>query len=437
VIKIVIPETIASTNKGEAAILEGIRESLASLGEIHLVVFSPQSQLVDDRRNYSGRYEVLTGCCLDDLDKARYSGLAAWSWYHKSVMKLVLFSLIARISQRMARFLCSDELLNAMASADVIMAAHDGRMGPGQAFVVLASRIMGKPIALFGGGKGSTATNTWRTRRLLQFAVRHSILCTVRDRGTRKFLVAQGVPEEQVHLFPDPAVLLRPSSENRVREIMRKEHIPDPNRTPLLGLVPVIGGVVARRCFSEATDKTTRRLMRVELWVEIVMHLLQYTEAHLVLLPHTVGPGPENDDRVMCREIFGHLKDTQGRVTLVDNEYSPAELKRIMKCCQFVLSERAHALIGALTAGTPGMALTVQEDARMHDIVEGMFNMKAFDLNTPDITEMKNVLSSEWDNRQVTATRMTSSITKIHREATTAAQLLVERIRAALGGKAK
>lgn len=430
-LNVLIPEPVPSLNKGELAILEGIRESLRVYGNVDLTVYSPPLFFRDDKRNASKQYSVVTGVDLYDLannfldhpvPRSRLHFFETWG-------RLYLFSFVNRISTKMAAVLFKDDFLKAIAGADLILAGHDGMMGAGQFHLVLAGRIMKKPVALFGGSNDNKGRGNIKTRKYLQYAINKSILCTVRDPGFREFLVVNGVSSEKVHLFPDPAVMLKPSDDDRVNGIFEIEGIPKHCEKPLYGLIPVRGGIVFDKAFSFEQDLVKKYRLRVELWVEILKHLLDITDAHFIFLPHCIGPVALNDDRMMSKEIYNNIPYAQDRMTFIKNEYSAAVLKGIIRSCEYVLGERAHGLIGSVSSATPCLALTVKEDLRMHWLMENMFGRKTFNLNDPDIHQLKELLTHEWDTRLSTASQMKAKSNEIHKEAIKAAELLAQKIR--------
>ena len=429
-LKVAIHEPIPSLNKGEAAILGGILEALTLCGEVDLTVYSPPRWLADDARNYLGACRVATGADLCDfgnafsdspVERGRFYLIRLWA-------KLVAVAFVSRFSKRLANRLAGDDgFFKAFIDADVILASHDGMLGYGCFFPAMAAAAMGKPHVLFGGGHDGGHREGFKARLMLQYAVNRAALCTVRDEGTQNYLVANGVSVERAKLFPDPAVLLRPCSPERARQILVAEGVPEPAVGSVFALIPVEGGIVARQSFSDAKSSSDRRARRVELWTSLVDYLIEATDAHFVFLPHCTGPIVGNDDRRMNRAIYEALRpQRQRRVTLIDNEYSASDLKGVMGLSQFVLGERTHALIGALSAGTPAMALTVIKDRRMHDIVHGMFGRVAFDLDNPDPSQLREIVLREWGGRLVAGPEVKAKAQQVREEGWKAAALLRE-----------
>jgi polysaccharide pyruvyl transferase WcaK-like protein len=432
-IKVVIPEPIPSLNKGEIAILEGIREAHKIVGDVSLSVYSPKPWLKDDKRNYEDRYKIVTGVDLFDLankflespePRGRMHFLNTWG-------KLLAFSLSCRILGKKALNLFNDDLFSEMYNSDIIQAGHDGMLGYDHFFLALAACIMKKPLAFYGGGNDGMGRKSLKTRLFFRFMANYAITFFVRDENTEKYFVDNDADPNKVKLFPDPAVLVKPAPEQRIKEILKAESIPDDN-TPLYGLIPVTGGIVFDESFSHEPDLKKKHKLRVDFWVEIMKRLLEKTNAHFIFLPHCIGPVAKNDDRIMSRDIYNAMTFGKERMSLLEKEYSIHDLKGLQKRFDFVLGERTHGLIGAFSVATPLFALAVEEDIRMHYIINRMFKQGVYNLNNPDIEELSKILINEWDNRKATKEKLLKLSQEIHAEAYRAAGLLKEAVHKAL-----
>jgi polysaccharide pyruvyl transferase WcaK-like protein len=127
-------------------------------------------------------------------------------------------------------------------------------------------------------------------------------------------------------------------------------------------------------------------------------------------------------------DIYQALPRGKERISTIQNEHTAAELKALINTFTFVLGERTHALIGAVTTATPCVAFTVKEDRRMHYIMENMFHRKTYNLNIPDMKEIKTLINEEWHNRAKTSVEMISLASNIYNEAVRAAHLLKESV---------
>jgi polysaccharide pyruvyl transferase WcaK-like protein len=438
-LKVVIPEGIPSLNKGEAAILEGLHEMLSQCGPHEITLYSPNSWRQDDARNYRSLARVVGGLNLHGQGDQAATKSAVRSRLRPNVTwwRLLGFAVLARGLGGWARHLCRDELLTSLAEADVILAAHDGMMGPIQSHIVRAGHILNKPVVLLGSGCGSSAYDNLSTasRRRLRYAARNATCCVVRDQRTYELLTACGVEERHLHLAPDPAVLLPPCATARVTEILDLQGIPQSARDHLCAIVPVEGGIVARESFAKESKPERKRERRVALWKELLQHLLSTTNAYVILLPHSLGPSSKNDDRHIAREIHSALAGMQERIQYLEDEYSPGELKGLMKRCRLVLSERAHAAIGSFSAGTPCVGFSVKRDIRMHSILHEMFGRPVCDLDEPDVPQLKSLITDEWNNASQTSAAMAARVENILAQARAAAEWVHARLKERLDGQ--
>ena len=427
-VNVVIPESIPSLNKGEMAIFEGIREALSVFPDKKITLYAAWYDI--DRARVDKEINVVKGIDFYNMrglfGEKSAAGLNKIK-YLKKWGTLVFFALLARISKKLAYAYKKDDLLLSIANADLLIVGHDGCLNPELFWFVLAANIIGKSVAIYGVGVENNPgfIKSGLMRKFLQYAFAHTIFNAVRDSGSKKYLLANNIPESSFFVFPDPAILMKPSSDERIREILFTEKIT--SGSPLFGLIPVRGGVVYERSFTEETDIKKKHERRVQLWVKLVLHLIHNTNAHFVFIPHCIGPTPKNDDRIIAGEITQKLIGQSDRFTCITNEYSAKECKGLMKNCDFVLGERTHGLLGAISTATPCMALTVQEDQRMHNIVNIMFKRKTYDLNNPDIIELQKCVLDEWNNRATIKREMEEIAQAAIKEAQKAASMLKER----------
>jgi len=398
-VHIVIPESIPSLNKGEMAIFEGIREALSVFPDKKITLYAAWYDI--DRQRFDKEINIVNGIDLYNMAGSFSENPTEFGRidYFKNWGKLVLFAMIARFSKKLAYFCMRDDLLLSFVNADLILVGHDGCLNPELFWFVFAANIIGTPAAIYGAGEEGRPLfiKSVMYRKFLQYAFKHTIFNAVRDYGSKEYLLVNNIPESSFFVFPDPAILMKPCSRERVMEILNDEKIP--LQAPLFGLIPVRGGVVYEKSFTDEKDVGKKHENRVRLWADLLRYLMSNTTAHFVFIPHCIGPSPRNDDRIISQEIAQALSGLSHRFTFITHEYSANELKGLMKYCEFVLGERTHGLLGAISSSTPCMALTVQEDQRMCNIVNKMFKRKTYNLNNPDIIDLQQCVLAEWNNR--------------------------------------
>ena len=105
-------------------------------------MYSRPSEIDDDTRRSGGNYHLVGG--IDLFGRANVtSDHSRWRTRMHSFRTwgtLLLFSLLHRLSSRLAMRWCKDPLLDAIAHADLILAGHDGMLSPDHFYLALAAR---------------------------------------------------------------------------------------------------------------------------------------------------------------------------------------------------------------------------------------------------------------------------------------------------------
>ncbi len=428
--KICIPESIPSLNKGEMAIFEGIKEALTNFHNPEISLYCAWPEI--DSARFGADIKTVGG--VDLYQMADYYNenpptSFRWSVYIKRWGKLVIYTLLSRLSKRLAAFLIKDELLATYVNADLLMVGHDGCLNVELFWFVITANILKIPIAIYGVGTEGKPVRIKRFyyRFMLRYAFLHTIFNSVRESGSVEYLLANNIPRDRFFLFPDPAILMKPSPEKEITALLAREKIPDEKDQPLFGLITVRGGVIAERSFTAEKDPLKKHELRVSFWKNLVEFLILNTNAHFLFIPHCIGPSLRNDDRVTAGEITERLSNLKNRFTFITNEYSAPVLKGLMGRCDFIVGERTHGLLGALSFPTPCIALTVKEDRRMHNVVNEMFGRTTLNLNEPDINDIQTRIVSEWNNRASIREEMLIKKQEAVSQAQSAARILRER----------
>lgn len=106
-------------------------------------------------------------------------------------------------------------------------------------------------------------------------------------------------------------------------------------------------------------SKDKSRHACLDFYKKVCEYLLsEYTDKELVLMAHVLKP-EASDDRVMARDIYNTLEDgCKERVSLIDSEMYPYEVRKYIKGSNFIVSARMHPIISALECGTPWICLS-------------------------------------------------------------------------------
>jgi polysaccharide pyruvyl transferase WcaK-like protein len=92
---------------------------------------------------------------------------------------------------------------------------------------------------------------------------------------------------------------------------------------------------------------------------QLLLQLLEKTEAHILVIPHTFGPaGNVNSDPDASRDALSTIPEAgKNRVHLLVQQHNQSSMKGIISLCDFFIGSRMHACIAALSQGIPTIGI--------------------------------------------------------------------------------
>ena len=85
--------------------------------------------------------------------------------------------------------------------------------------------------------------------------------------------------------------------------------------------------------------------------------MVEETDGHILLVPHTFGSIAENDQDA-CRKVWQSTsRQYEGRVHMLLREYDQNEIKAVIGRCDFFIGSRMHSCIAALSQAIPTIGL--------------------------------------------------------------------------------
>lgn len=183
-------------------------------------------------------------------------------------------------------------------------------------------------------------------RRNLWLSVgRYASLITVRERVTYQYLTQElGLPIDKVQLTADPAFLLPSRGEVGLR--LRTAYAP-PGDGPLLA-VSVSQGIAKYAALNIDGHS--------QAWLIVLRALRQRFNAKIILIPHVQELRYDNDDRIMCTQLWRDLGYPEW-LRVAGGAHTASEYKSLLSECDAVLAERMHAAIGALSSCVPTLVV--------------------------------------------------------------------------------
>lgn len=98
----------------------------------------------------------------------------------------------------------------------------------------------------------------------------------------------------------------------------------------------------------------------------LVARLLDTTNAHILLVPHTFAPdGHVESDNAASAEVLNAFSDrSNDRLHLVEGQYDQFRIKGVIGLCDFLIGSRMHACIAALSQGIPTVGVAYSRKFR-------------------------------------------------------------------------
>jgi polysaccharide pyruvyl transferase WcaK-like protein len=394
--KILIAEGLPLANKGEEAILRGIQDMLYPDEDVQIGILDYVSEPVTRGWITIFPYEWLYPYARPL--RSRPLNMPPLSFKQK------LFKLCSILLMPAGYLGASAMLLrnysgpmNALAdfanAADLILVGHDGAFGLESCPVLLAAKKNGKRTGILGSGT-SIPRGYWSApiaRWMYAKAIKASDFAFFRECTTYKFMLELSGGSSKVKIAPDPAFAMRPAPMNDVVDCLQREDwyrkAKSQNRYLVLATV-CENSVVFMKSFPDVKDDATKRSLHA-LRLARIMDRLVKEGATVVFLPHSTDKGRGNDmavaaDVIACANEKDHL-------VLWESALDARMLKGVIAAADFIVGERTHSLIGAVSVSTPFAALTNRHDQRTHDIIGTMCECPDLVLNIDSINEAELV----------------------------------------------
>ncbi|GAB6163787.1 hypothetical protein JCM12298_29470 [Desulfothermus naphthae] len=395
-IKIYIPESIPSENKGEEAILLGLITGIKAINlDPKIYLFSNNKEV--DSKNYGNDVKVVSGISF------RPSGAKGKSVFQRIVnainiwFKHIFFAIMYKTLKEKAFYFFKSENWKAYSEADIILTGHDGCISDLNIFFAMFCKAIEKKILIFGGGFKKFRFSI--TEKLARFVIPKIDLIVVRQKHSYEYLKFL-INAPNIYWYPDPAFLMEPYNKSDLEELFQKENLVGAKK-PLIGMIAV-RGTSYYPYFYGIKDEELRYQTHISFFARMIEYIIKITNGTVIFIPHCIRSALKNDDREVARDIKSKLTCYQDRVILVEKEYDARTLKSFIGELDFLISQRLHAVIGAATVGTPFIQLTVKQDFRSHDIIEETIGRKdlVYDLDNNDIEAFINVFEDKWNTKE-------------------------------------
>jgi colanic acid/amylovoran biosynthesis protein len=224
---------------------------------------------------------------------------------------------------------------------------------------------------------------------------------TVRESISVTYLTETlGLDADQVTMTADPAFLLAVPEETRAD--MMKSY----------GLTP--GTYVAAACSRSISGFTgITHEGHVAAWVAAARQLMDLGEI-LVLVPHVQMPEAHQDDLALAHEIAAALGNDQRCIVLDKCLHSSVEFKAVLKGAQFVVAERTHGAIGAMSSGVPALSVgySIKAEGVLRQLVKEEDLITRSLIGAPAFTAeaAPGLIRDAWDVREAVTAELAANL---------------------------
>ncbi|BBO85871.1 hypothetical protein DSCO28_64370 [Desulfosarcina ovata subsp. sediminis] len=380
-INVFIAEEIPCYNKGEAALMHGIMETIRIhvKDEVNFCLCSRDRER--DQNEYGQDVKVIQsdGMIARYLPKGTKQIKFAWN-----LLIHFLFLISYRLFGKAALQVFRGELWNAYANSDIIVLGHDNAFTKYHFPLIVFSKWLGKKVCVYGSTIMPAVFGDSFSKQFGIWAMKRADLITTREERTFKMLKDFNLNGVPIFCTADKAFILNPVS-SLDTDVLRKQLGIHGIKKPEIGVMVTKMSTVYRAAFKghalSEEEKYEKHSKEIAKALDLV---LETTKGSIVFLGHCTGPDWDRDDRIVARSVLEKMAH-KDRVCFVDRDLRAPELKGLMGSFDFVVSERTHGGIGAASMTTPTLWITHPGDHRTHGIVGNTLGLSQCLYNTEDL----------------------------------------------------
>jgi polysaccharide pyruvyl transferase CsaB len=204
------------------------------------------------------------------------------------------------------------------------------------------ARFLGKPTMFYAQGFGPVKSSMGQ--RLCRLMSKSLSLITLRDDESWKDMSALGFGSQKAYITADPALLLEPPPVSEFRQLLEKHGLSQ----ELSRLEGPMGRFQGSGPLVAVTVRPWPGLPEDQLFAALKRFQDEQKARYLILPFH-----PHQDLAISQR-----LKDCLGGPgQIVGEDWSPAQITGLLRCCDMVVGMRLHSLILAAGAYVPSIGL--------------------------------------------------------------------------------
>jgi len=393
---ILVADYVPVANKGEEAIVRGIEDMLSEGRPVRLGLFDNVPE-VTHREN-------ITVFPRDWI--FRFEGNSALSGRGRVLMqawiaaqlRAGLYGPLKNLTP--AGAVKCRPLQEFFERARYVLVGHDGVFCVESCGIIQLAKKHGKRTGILGASTGIGGGRFYKAG-LYRRAMETSDFCVFREEHSCESMKQVCRDPAKLRVAPDPAFAMRPESPEAAREILERDERYRQARQagrPVIAVTALEKGRVYAG-FRPDLQGQAKQQAHAAYLAAILDALVANYGAVALFLPHSVEE--TGSDIVAARHVVGQMKAAPSDHMILERDCGARLLKSIVRECDFLVGERTHSLIGAVSVGTPFAAMTNRRDTRTHGIIGRMCRCEPqiIDMDAISQTEASESVSGLFERR--------------------------------------
>jgi polysaccharide pyruvyl transferase WcaK-like protein len=255
--------------------------------------------------------------------------------------------------------------------ARYVLVGHDGVFSVESCGIIHLAKRHGKRAGILGASTGIAGGRLYKAA-LYRRAMDESDFCIFREKHSRDSMAQVCRDPGKLVVGPDPAFAMRPAEPGKAREVLESYELHRRAKEAARPIVAVTALEKGRVYASFRPDLRgpAKQQAHAGYLATLLDPLVEKHRAFILFLPHSLEA--DGSDVLAARHVVGRMKSGPDDSLILDRDCGPRLLKSIIAQCDFLIGERTHSLIGAVSVGTPFVALTNRQDTRTHGIIGDM-----------------------------------------------------------------
>jgi len=364
---ILLADYVPIANKGEEAIVRGIKDMLSGGRPVVLGLFDNVSEVTQRDNITIFPREWLF----------RFEGNKSLSGRSRVFQQVIIATQLRLGIYRKLKNLTTtgDKRCRALQEfferAEYVLVGHDGVFCVESCGIIHLAKRHGKRTGILGASTGIGAGRSYKAG-LYRRALDEADFCVFRERCSCESMRQVSRRPEKLIVGPDPAFAMQPLSAEQAREVLERYESYRRARSdgrPIVAVTVLEKGRVYAGFRPELQGQAKWRA-HAHYMATVLDTLIAQQNAFMLFLPHSVED--DGSDIVAARHVAEQMKSGPSNYMILEEDCTARLLKGIIGECEFVIGERTHSLIGSVSVATPFVAMTNRRDTRTHGIIGEM-----------------------------------------------------------------